>query len=159
MEKEAKALATGWLCDCGATYVQPQGNVKFPIRDRCNCGKVLYKIQAPDGIIDEFVSVEEWFTKEFDEQSRKLAEISNQCNKWASQLFTAQEKVMELREKYRDEENKMRNIVSQGSRRHKDRQGVKLSRRQECQWRFHRGMNKWIGSPKPKEKKNDTDKR
>jgi len=148
MEKNAK-----WLCDCGLTYVQPQGNVKFPIREKCDCGKELYKIQAPDGVIEEFAPAEAWFIKEFDEQNKKMSDITNNCSGWAGRLFSAQEKVTELRAKFREEERKMHNIVGAAERRHKDHQGTKLSRRQDYNWRFHRALGKWVGVPKPKEGK------
>ena len=145
MEKEAK-----WLCDCGRTYIQPQGNAKFPIREKCDCGKDLFKIQAPDGVVEEFAPAEEWFLKEFDEQNKKMSGITRDCNGWAGKLFTAQEMVTELRGKFKEENKKMQNIVEAAARRHKDHQGTKLSRRLDHQWRFHRGLSKWVGVPKPK---------
>jgi hypothetical protein len=137
-----------WLCECGKQYEQPLGTVKFPIREICECGKELYKIKDPDGIVTEFVNAEDWFIKEFDEHQNKMTELDIQFRKlsWQREMFN--KTITEVVEKIKAAKKTMDNIVEAGARRTKDRDNHSLLKRTNMAWNFIREMRKWAGREK-----------
>jgi hypothetical protein len=148
MEKKSK-----WICDCGKEYDQPAGDVKFPIREKCDCGKELYKLTEPDGIVTEFVKAEDWFIKEFDEYEEKMVKTKGMYAQHVDVFFKAFDNIAEFRIKIKEQHKKMKNIVEHGARRTRDNKGETLHRRKNMQWSFLRGFKKWAGRPKAEVKK------
>jgi len=148
-----KKMESFWLCDCGKQYLQPVGDATFPVREKCECGKELYKIKDPDNVVTEFVNAEEWFIKEFDVHNKIIAENINRIHVWEDKRYMAEREARLAREKLVDLRNKMKNIVEHGARRHKDRTGLGLLKRKTWNWNFIRGMKRWAGNERPKEVK------
>lgn len=135
-----------WICECGKLTEQPFD--KEPIR-KCSCGKDLYKIKHPDGVINEYVTTPDFVVADFDKEDAKLRTLSRDLSIWQDRHFSALDAVTDLRTKVKECNKRINNLLQQGLRGTKDRTGLKLSKRQDMMWHFNRTSKEWLGRPKP----------